>query len=68
MISENHYSVEQLAEQWNVSRDTVRRMFLDEPGVLVIARPTKKYRRPHRTLRIPQSVAERVYRRLQNAA
>jgi transcriptional regulator GlxA family with amidase domain len=32
---EHHYSVEQLAERWNMSRDFVRRRFLREEGVVI---------------------------------
>jgi transcriptional regulator GlxA family with amidase domain len=57
---ERHYSVTEVAELWNLSRDSVRRIFRREPGVLVIG---------HRylTLRIPESVLQRVHRRLTNA-
>lgn len=62
VLAEKHYSPNQLAKLWNVSVDTVRRVFADEPGVVVIERPGKgKNSRPYRTLRIPASVALRVY-------
>jgi hypothetical protein len=61
---EPHYSVAQVAEQWGVSKDTVRRMFEHEPGVLVIEpeRGGMSRRRRYRTLRIPAAVVERVHR------
>jgi hypothetical protein len=62
--AETHFTPEQLAERWNLSCDTIRRLFDREPGVLVIERPNGKRR--YRTLRIPESVAERVHRRLTN--
>ena len=60
---ERHYSVEELAQMWNMSNDFVRRLFLQEPEVVIFhhARPG---RRVYRTLRIPASVAERVHRRM----
>jgi hypothetical protein len=62
---EPHFTLAQVAEAWGVSTDTVRRMFQDEPGVLVIEpAPTRYSRRRYRTLRIPASVAERVHRRM----
>ena len=62
---EPHYTPAQVAEAWGVSTDTVRRMFQDEPGVLVIEpAPTRYSRRRYRTLRIPASVADRVHRRM----
>jgi hypothetical protein len=63
-FSEPHYSVERVAEMWDLSRDSVRRLFLDEPGVLRISRPGSRYKRTYRTLRIPETVVNRVYRRL----
>jgi hypothetical protein len=49
---------------WNISRDTIRRMFLREEGVLKIVRPGNRYKRTYITLRIPESVVNRVYRRI----
>ena len=64
-IMEQHFSPEQLGETWGLSADTVRRIFEREPGVLVIERARRTTRR-YRTLRIPESVAARVHRRLSN--
>ena len=63
--SERHYSVAEVAEMWNLSVNTVRRIFENEPGVLAIGEPRPKYgrRRGKVTLRIPQSVLQRVHRR-----
>jgi len=66
--SERHFTAKEVAEAWNLSQDTIYRLFVDEPGVLVLAGERKKYRRIRRTLRIPESVKNRVYRRLQNVA
>jgi hypothetical protein len=63
--AERHYSVQELAVRWNLSSDTVRKLFENEPGVLVIGNEERKYsRRRYITLRIPESVAARVHRRL----
>lgn len=67
-LPEHHFTAKQVAEEWNLSQDTIYRLFLNEPGVLIIASERKKYRRTRRTLRIPESVKNRVYRRLQNVA
>lgn len=62
---EPHFTPAEVAEAWGVSADTIRRMFMDEPGVLVIEpAPARFSRRKYRTLRIPASVAERVHRRM----
>jgi transcriptional regulator GlxA family with amidase domain len=57
---ERHYSVSEVANLWALSRDSVRRLFRREPGVLAMG---DRYV----TLRIPESVLERVHRRLSNA-
>ena len=61
---ERHYSVDDLASIWGVSDDFVRRLFLHEPGVVVFFKH-RPGRRTYRTVRIPESVALRVHRRLE---
>jgi hypothetical protein len=61
---ERHYAVTEIAEMWNLSADKVRELFEDEPGVLVIGERSPRHKRRYITLRIPQSVLERVHRRL----
>lgn len=61
---ERHYTPEEIAKAWGVSADTVRRVFEDEPGVLLIENHRAGSRRRYRTLRIPASVVDRVHRRL----
>jgi hypothetical protein len=61
---ERHLSVEELAELWGMSQDFVRRLFVDEPGVIIFHHQ-RPGRRIYRTLRIPESVAVRVHRRMQ---
>jgi hypothetical protein len=46
---------------WNVSTETVRRLFHDEPGVLIFGSPEKMFKRKRETMRIPASVLERVH-------
>lgn len=60
---ERHYTTEELAEMWNVSTEFVRRLMLEEPGVVVF-RNVRPGRRVYRTLRIPESIAHRVHRRM----
>ena len=60
-----HFTVQEIAEMWNLSDDIVRDLFERESGVIAIERPRSKRKRRYVTLRIPQDVAERVYRRLQ---
>lgn len=64
-LEERHYSPAELSKAWGLSPDTVRSLFGGEPGVLAIGeRNLKGKKRRYVTLRIPESVAERVYRRL----
>jgi hypothetical protein len=65
---ERHYSPAELAELWKLSADTIRRMFESEPGVLVFENPVRSSSRRFRTLRIPESIAQRVYARSSNVA
>lgn len=56
-----NYSVKEIAFLWNVSTETVRRIFDEEPGVLVFeTRRRQRGRRRYRNLRIPGWVALRV--------
>jgi hypothetical protein len=63
---ERHYTVAELAKAWRLSPNTVRPWFADEPGVVRYgADKLKKGRkRTHVSLRIPESVARRVYKRI----
>jgi hypothetical protein len=61
---ERHYSIKQLAEWWGLGDDVVRRIFAHEEGVLRIAHPETLHKRGYVTLRVPESVARRVHRRL----
>jgi hypothetical protein len=47
---------------WNLGVDAVRKLFRNEPGVLALGSVKRRGKRPYVTLRIPQSVLERVYR------
>jgi hypothetical protein len=63
---ETHYSVPEVAKLWNVSEDTIRRLFAGEPGVLVLSNRDggRKRCRRYVTLQIPESVVRRVHLRL----
>ena len=60
---ERHYRVKDLVQLWNLSADTITRMFRDEPGVLVWSNEGKG-KRVFSTLSIPESVVRRVHERL----
>ncbi len=55
-----YQSTKEIAEELKLSMDTVRDMFINEPGVLVIESKPSRFKRRYRTLRIPLAVKERV--------
>ncbi len=61
-FEERHFTVPELAERWNLSREFVRQVVQGEPGVTEWVRQ-QPGRRRYRVLRVPQSVAERLYNR-----
>jgi len=64
---EKHYSIQDLGKLWQLSPQTIRRLFQNEPEVIEIGNPAARRKRRYTTLRIPESVALRVHRRLQKA-
>ena len=66
-LDERCLTVTEVAERLKVKPDTVRRLFMNEPGVIVIGFP-RKGKRVYRTLRIPASVYQRVVTRLTHLA
>jgi hypothetical protein len=63
-VTEQHFSPAQLASQWGLSDDTIRRLFDGVEGVLRLEKPTRAGKRPRVTIRIPLSVAERIHTKL----
>ncbi len=61
-FKQRHYTVTEISEMWGLSADATRKLFENEPGVLVLAGGGQK-RTSYKTLRIPERVVERVYRR-----
>ena len=57
------YSVKELALVWNMSAESIRRLFLREPGTLIFKLSTTG-RRMYRNIRVPGTVALRVQRRM----
>ena len=62
-FAERHFTVAEIAAMWKLSEDMVRRLFEKEPGVLVIE-TARRYKRRYRTLRVPESVVQRVHRKM----
>jgi AraC-like DNA-binding protein len=61
---EPHYTLAELSKAWHVSRPTLQGWFRDEPGVIRYGQDKLKKgrQRTHLSLRVPESVARRVYR------
>ena len=61
---ERHYRIGELAEMWNLGRETVRLLVKDEQGVINIRLGRKK---AHTIYSVPESVAMRIHTRLLNS-
>jgi hypothetical protein len=61
---EAHYTVQEIAEKWHLSEKVVRKLFRNEPGVIKIDAEECRFKRGYCTLRIPESVVQRVHARL----
>jgi hypothetical protein len=64
IVDERHYSPADLAKAWSVDVETIRNLFREEPGVMKIGEKAPRHKRSYLTLRIPESVAVRVHKRL----
>jgi hypothetical protein len=62
---ERHYTISELAERWHMSKTQVREWFVREPDIIRwgTGRLNKNRKRTYVSLRIPESVARRVYER-----
>jgi hypothetical protein len=62
---EQHFAPAELAKLWGLSAKFVRDLFRNDAGILSIDRPETMHKRGYLTMRIPASVAARVYAQLQ---
>jgi hypothetical protein len=61
---ERHYTPAELGDLWGFDQTTIRRLFVDEPGVLKIGKQARRDgKRSYVSVRIPASVAQRVHER-----
>ena len=68
LANEKHYSLGEVASLWSLSVKTVRKMFEREPGVIQWGSEETSHKRGYRTLRIPESVLQRVHQKLRQAS
>jgi hypothetical protein len=68
LFDEQHYTPQELASRWGLSDETVRRLVVDEPGVIRLGKESRrvgrKLTRAYVTYRIPASVAARLHQKL----
>lgn len=62
--TERHYTVQQVADEWQLSAWMIRRLFENEAGVLRIGDRLTPCKRKYVTIRIPEHVKQRVRMRL----
>lgn len=67
MLEQEFFTVDEVAKMLKVSRDTVSRRFENEPGVIDLGVPTRRYKRRYRVLRIPAAVLNRFLHKKQIA-
>jgi hypothetical protein len=65
---EKHYTVSEVASLWNLSEDSIRRLFRDRADVLKLDSPEKMKKRGYCVLRIPESVVKAVHAKMRGAA
>ncbi len=63
---QSDFTVAQIASMWQLSTDTIQRMFEDEPGVVALGNKHPRGKRKRVTLRIPRAVMERVKKNRSN--
>ena len=63
---QSDFTVAQIASMWQLSTDTIQRLFEDEPGVVVLGNKESRSKRKRITLRIPREVMQRVKLRRSN--
>jgi hypothetical protein len=67
-LIDQYFAPIQIAERLAISIDKARRLFQNEPGVLKIGEPSRRLgrvlKRRYYTLRIPETVVERVIARM----
>jgi hypothetical protein len=63
-MEEQFYTVAEAAKILKVSRDTITKMFADQPGIVDLGSPERLHKRRYRVLRIPHAVFNRVIHKL----
>jgi hypothetical protein len=64
MSALERHTVAEVAALWGFSPDTIRKIFRDHPGVLKIGSPERRFKRGYVSIRIPESIVQRVHAEL----
>jgi hypothetical protein len=65
---ERHYTVPEISKLWHLDKNTVRRLFADEPGIVCFGSDERRHRRRYMSFRVPESVVLRVHRKLRQGS
>ena len=65
---EKHYRIKELKPIIGLSDRSLRRLFDNEPGVVVLPHETCRNKRKYETMLIPESIVRRVLSRLTRVA
>lgn len=65
---DQHYSIPEIAQKWGFGVDKTRELFKDEPGILRVGNPERRYCRAYHSIRVPERVMRRVHARLRSKA
>jgi hypothetical protein len=57
---QSDFTVQQIALMWQLSIDTIQKLFRNEKGVVILEQKDRGGKRQRQTLRIPREVMERV--------
>jgi hypothetical protein len=68
LANEKHYSIIEISKLWALSQKTVRKIFENEPGVIQWGAEETLHKRGYRTLRVPETVLQRMHRKLRHAS
>lgn len=64
---EKHYTVAEIAALWQLSPDSIRRIFRNRPDVLKLNKPETRFKGSYCVLRVPESVMQKVHAELRRA-
>jgi hypothetical protein len=58
------FTVGEVSNLIRLSPQTIRRLFENEPGIIILSRPERLHKRRYRVIRIPRNVYQRVIGKL----